>query len=261
MKGVRKLLSDLILRLWSQGGKRGNSLALSNPASWWPGSKHIECLERDAMDPGRHWAGKKKSKSLSHNNSQTLQKSLWHGEVKTAVHTCKGAHTTSDLTQDLGSWGLLYPASLPERNYVVPWHCGFAFLPWFLGHKLLQAAPVRVQEQVPVLSLTSSLCLGVGAELVPPDPLEDCRGHVEARQRTAKPPLKRGLVLGSPSEALPVWIENLRGNWASQGGVWIVISCGHPYPKLWNSTNYSHSCRETVCIWITFQKCSGFSAA
>lgn len=217
MKGIRKLLSDLILRLWSQGGKRGNSLALSNPASWWPGSKHVECPERDAMDPdllgepGRQKAGKK-SKSLSHNNSQTLQKSLRHGEVKTAVHTCKGAHMTSDLTQDLGSWGLLSPASLPERNDVVPWHCGFAFLPWFLGHKLLQAAPVRVQEQVPVLSLTFSLCPGAGAERVPPDPLEDCRGHVEARHRTAKPPLKRGLVLGSPSEALPVWIENLRGN-------------------------------------------------
>lgn len=55
-----------------------------------------------------------------------------------------------------------------------------------------------------MLSLTSSLCPGTGAELVPPDPLEDCRGHVEVRQRTAKSPLKRGLVQGSPSEALPV---------------------------------------------------------
>lgn len=155
MKGVRKLQSALILRLGSQDGKGGNVLFLSNPASWWPGNKHVECpaVGREIPWSRVHRGNQEdteETKKATHFLVITLSlcKSIRGTERWKQLSILARENTTSNLTQSLcqGSWGVLSPAALIERNSVVPWHCasGFAFLPWFFGHKPPQAAPARV---------------------------------------------------------------------------------------------------------------------
>lgn len=136
----------------------------------------LGCGERDVMDqnslgkPGSHQANKN-CNSLSPVNSQPLHKSMRHREVKTAVHTCRGAQAIRPDTGPVpGKQRSFSPSLFSRESCVVPWHCAcaFAFLLGFLGCKPCQATSKTVQEQDPMLLSTCSLDSGIGAELFPP---------------------------------------------------------------------------------------------
>lgn len=70
-----------------------------------------------------------------------------------------------------------------------------------------------------------------------PGGLEDCGRHVEVMNRIMVPLLRRGFMQGSPWD-IPDINKSPSRNLSILDVFW--ISCDHPDPKLWNSTNYIH---------------------
>lgn len=104
---------------------------------------------------------------------------------------------------------------------------------------------MRVQEQASMLFLTFPLHPGTRTELFSPALLEYYDRLTEAMHRIVMPLLKKELMQGR------LWVTPDMNR--SPNRKWSIlvffflISCDHPDPELWNSTNYIHSCRETEC--------------